>query len=107
MTTAAFVDTLGVSTFEWAISKGVVGVLSLVILAMVYVIRSLWEQVNKLQAAKDLIQAERLADAAKNTTALLNVQEKTHEAIAALEKTSEGYERVVNDYTSPQRRPRP
>lgn len=82
-------------TLEWAISKGVVGVLSLGILAMVYVIRSLWEQVNKLQAEKDQIQKDRLADAAKNTDALLNVQEKTHEAIDALDKVSDEYEKAV------------
>lgn len=86
---------------EWAISKGVVGVLGLVILGMLYIIRSLWEQVNKLQAEKDQIQRDRLDDAVKNTASLLKVTDRTHEAITSLENTGEAYERLAT------RRPKP
>ena len=93
-------------TLEWAISKGVVGVLSLGILAMIYVIKSLWEKVNLLQAEKDKIQQDRLTDALKNAEALLAVQGKTHDAVSALDKVADGYGELVQDYVSQNNAPR-
>lgn len=88
--------TTGIDTFEWALSRGVTGVLSLVILGLVVVIRLLWERTNTLQADKDKLQADRLADASKNTEAMLGLQNKTNEAVESLGQVAEGYEAAVD-----------
>lgn len=101
----------GIETFEWALSRGVTGVLSVVILGLVVVIRLLWERTNTLQADKDKLQTERLVDAAKNTEAMLGLQNKTIESVQTLGQVAEGYEAAVEqlkDLTAnPNRRTKP
>lgn len=101
----------GIETFEWALSRGVTGVLSIVILGLVVVIRLLWERTNTLQADKDKLQTERLVDAAKNTEAMLGLQNKTIESVQTLGQVAEGYEAAVEqlkDLTAnPNRRTKP
>lgn len=89
--------------FDWALSKGVPGVLSLAILALVYVVKLLWNKNNDLQLEKDKIRDERLSDAKKNTEVLLEVTAKTNEAIDSLEKASDNYDNLFKDISSNRR----
>lgn len=89
--------------FDWALSKGVPGVLSLAILALVYVVKLLWNKNNDLQVEKDKIRDERLSDAKKNTEVLLEVTAKTNEAIDSLEKASDNYDNLFREMSSNRR----
>ncbi len=82
---------------EWALSKGSVGILSLVVLALVFVVKTLWEKNDKLQTEKDAIQALRLEDARITTTALLTTTEKTHAYIETLDAATELAEKVRDE----------
>ena len=83
-----------IETFEWALSKGSVGILSLVILALVYVVKNLWDKLDKLQGEKDALHALRVTDAEKTTKTLLEITAKTHELIDSLGQAAEVFEQV-------------
>ncbi len=80
---------------DWALSKGVPGVLALVVLAQAYIIRVLWDKTNTLQDERDKIQDSRLEDATKNTAALLGVTENTNNAVRSLEHVSDNFDTVI------------